>query len=112
MKTVLRLWDGVHERFYGVDTEEGPQPQGPGEALLVSLVRFLQPHIVVEVGTLYAQTTVCLAAALPPGGIVYTLELRPTDSMWEVIRFWGLEDRIKVVAGNSVQTIQTLKLRK
>jgi predicted O-methyltransferase YrrM len=113
MRTLI-LTDGVNERRYDVDPEVGPVPQGSAERLLVDLVAFLQPAVVVEVGTLYAQTAVCLAAALPPSGVLYTIERHPLPSLWEVVDYWTphipamREGRFHVMIGPSAEVIPQL----
>lgn len=90
-----------------IDTDRPPAPEGDAEALIVSLVRMLQPMIAVEIGVMYGNTTVCIAWNMPPGGVVYGLDLRP-ECAKPLIEAWGLQDRIRMVGGNSLETAKDL----
>lgn len=101
---LVRLPDGTSIH---VDPSLPPSPQDKEHELIVLLVQMLRPQIAVEVGSLYGNTTVCMAYALPPGGRVWSLDLH-TEWADAVIDAYGLRDRIVQVRGDSRQTIPTL----
>ena len=93
--------------FLEVDPSLPPFPEGATEALVGILVKLLQPKIAVEIGMLYGLTTALMAYNMPPGGVLYGLDLMP-DSARPVIDAYGLSDRVVVVGGDSAKTIPTL----
>ena len=101
----IRLLEGYGER--DVDLAVGPKPHYPEAKILVTLVKLLRPHIVVEVGVLVADTTVAMAWHLPEGGKVYGVDV-DIERPRQLIDAWGLWDRIELLGGLSHVVIPTL----
>lgn len=70
----------------------------------------LRARRVLEVGTLGAYSTICLASALPADGVVVTLELEPRHA--EVARAnlsrAGLADRVELRVGPAADSLEAL----
>lgn len=75
--------------------------------LVVALARVLRPKVIVEVGVLYAETTVRLAEACPEA-VVYGLELNiQPEARANIAASWAAE-RIELIEGDSRQTVNSL----
>lgn len=59
----------------------------PGEhyKLLASIVRNLQPAVVVELGTHLGYSALCMKKFMPAGGIVHTFDIIPWDKFGDTI---------------------------
>ncbi|UOZ04974.1 O-methyltransferase [Amycolatopsis sp. WQ 127309] len=78
--------------------------------LLALLVGLSGARSVLEIGTFTGYSTLCMARALPPGGVVVTLDL---DGRWPAIGadYWqraGVAERIEVRIGDAAKTLVTL----
>jgi caffeoyl-CoA O-methyltransferase len=78
--------------------------------LLETLVAALAPRLVVEVGTYAGYSALAMAAALPPGGRVVTLELQDThaDFAQRHIDASPYADRIEIVRGPALASLAKL----
>ena len=78
--------------------------------LLAVLVAALQPKRVIEVGTAIGYSTLHMAEALGPEGVIVTLE-RDRRRIPQAWGFWdraGVADRIELVEGDALQTLPPL----
>lgn len=75
------------------------------------LVRIQRAERVLEIGTLGAYSTVCLARALPAHGRVVTLEANPAHAAVarENLRRAGVADRVDLREGRAIDTLPTLE---
>lgn len=75
--------------------------------LLEVLARAATPRRIVEIGTLAGYSGICLARALAPGGLLYTLEIDPAHA--EVARESfadaGVLDRVEIHVGLAYETL-------
>jgi predicted O-methyltransferase YrrM len=82
--------------------------------LLEVLVRITQAKRVLEIGTLGAYSTICMARALPKNGRIVTLEYEPRHA--EVaranLRNAGLLSRVDIRVGNAVDSLPALHREK
>jgi caffeoyl-CoA O-methyltransferase len=89
----------------------GMMTGGPEARLLQLLIRLGGARVVLEVGTFTGFGALAMAAALPPGGSVITLEIDEHNA--EVARRHIVEspyaDRIRLVVGDALQTIPRLE---
>ena len=81
--------------------------------LLKMLVSMIRPHLVLEVGTFTGYATLCIAEALPEGGMVHTVEI--DDELEDFIRK-GFDDspfadRIILHIGDVLETVPGLGLK-
>jgi predicted O-methyltransferase YrrM len=84
----------------------------PAEGCLLHiLARAVGARRILEIGTLGGYSTIWLARALPPGGIVVTLEAEPRHA--EVARAnvaqAGLAERVEVRVGRALDTLPALE---
>ena len=70
--------------------------------MLKMMVRMIRPQHILELGTFTGYSAICLASALPEGGILDTLELNDEleDLILEGFSKAGLEDRIRLHIGD------------
>lgn len=81
--------------------------QGQFMALLVKLMRARR---LLEIGTFTGYSALCMAAALPPGGLLVACDVSP---QWTEVarRFWaeaGVADRIELRLGPALETLRAL----
>jgi predicted O-methyltransferase YrrM len=79
--------------------------------LLAVLVAALQAQRIIEVGTAIGYSTLHMAQALGPGGVIVTLE-RDEQRIAKAREFWtraGVADRIELVEGDALQTLPKLE---
>ena len=79
--------------------------------LLAVLVAALQAQRIIEVGTAIGYSTLHMAQALGPGGVIVTLE-RDEQRIAQAREFWtraGVADRIELVEGDALQTLPNLE---
>ena len=79
--------------------------------LLAVLVAALQAQRIIEVGTAIGYSTLHMAQALGPGGVIVTLE-RDEERIAQAREFWtraGVADRIQLVEGDALQTMPNLE---
>ncbi|HEV7752580.1 MAG TPA: O-methyltransferase [Baekduia sp.] len=78
--------------------------------LLETLVFALRPRLVVEVGTYAGYSALAMAAALPPGGRVVTLELEEAhaDFAQRHVDASPYADRIEIVRGPALESLARL----
>ncbi len=79
-------------------------------ALLAMLTRLVGARIAVEVGTFTGYSSICIARALPPDGVLHTLDRHVG---WTAIarRYWeraGVTDRIMLHLGDALEGLQAL----
>ena len=84
---------------------------GPeGGRLLGMMVRMLAPKRVLEIGTFTGYSAICLASALPDGGLLDALEIN--DELEDLIREGfaraGVADRIHLHFGDALKLLPTL----
>jgi caffeoyl-CoA O-methyltransferase len=109
--TPLPAWmDRLHEEA----ARELPYPSmlsGPVVGrLLETLVFIARPRLVVEVGTYAGFSALAMAAALPPGGRVVTLELDDVhaDFAQRHVDASDHADRIEIVRGPALESLAAL----
>lgn len=82
--------------------------------LLQLLVRITQARRVLEIGTLGAYSTICMARALPKGGRIVTLEYEPRHA--EIaranLRNAGLLNRVDIRVGAALDSLPVLHAEK
>jgi caffeoyl-CoA O-methyltransferase len=78
--------------------------------LLETLVFLARPQLVVEVGTYAGFSALAMAAALPPGGRIVTLELEDAhaDFAQRHIDASGYADRIEIRRGPALESLDAL----
>jgi predicted O-methyltransferase YrrM len=79
--------------------------------LLATLVRAVQPRLVLEVGTAIGCSTLHMARELDAGARIVTLERDP-ERIAQARGFWardGVEDRIELVEGDALGSIEELE---
>lgn len=78
--------------------------------LLAMMVRMLRPQRVLEIGTFTGYSAICLASALPEGGILDALEIN--DELEDLIREGfdraGVGGRIRLQFGDALQILPDL----
>ena len=98
----------AHRRFADV----GPNIEVSNDtgALLATLVRASGARRILEVGTLFGYSAVCMARALPEDGHLDTLELvdAHADFAEALFRDAGLADRIHVHRGPALESLDAL----
>jgi caffeoyl-CoA O-methyltransferase len=102
------------DRLHAEAATELPYPamlSGPVVGrLLETLVFALRPRLVVEVGTYAGYSALAMAAALPPGGRVVTLEIADAhaDFAQRHIDASPYADRVEVVRGPALEALAAL----
>ena len=78
--------------------------------LLETISAMLQPHRILELGTFTGYSSICLASGLPEGGRLDALEINDEleDLIREGYRRAGVEDRIRLMIGDSKDLMPTL----
>jgi caffeoyl-CoA O-methyltransferase len=105
---------GWMDALYAEAAAELPYPamlSGPVVGrLLETLVFALRPRLVVEVGTYAGYSALAMAAALPPGGRVVTLELEDAhaDFAQRHVDASPYGDRIEIVRGPALASLAQL----
>ena len=99
------------ERESWLRTSHGRQIAGPTlGALLRHIILMLRPQRVLEIGTFSGYSTIWIAAALPEGGHIDTIEVN--DEMEDLIREGfdraGVAERIRLVIGDALDILPTL----
>jgi O-methyltransferase len=77
---------------------------------LALLVRLVDARVAVEIGTYTGYSALCMARALPPGGLLTTCDI--TDR-WPLVAadYWrraGVDDRIEVLIGDARDSLAKL----
>ncbi|APR98312.1 O-methyltransferase [Wolbachia endosymbiont of Folsomia candida] len=85
----------------------------PEEAKLLSLfIKINKVKNIVEVGTLYGYSSICMAKALPDDGHVYTIENNPEHS--EIARknfsAFNLNNKITLIEGDALEKLNELSI--
>ena len=96
------------ERESWLRTSHGRMVAGPEVgALLNLLVRELRPSRVLELGTFTGYSTIWMAAALPEGGRLDTLEINDEleDLIRKAFRRAGVADRVRLVIGDALDIL-------
>lgn len=86
---------------------------GPSEARLVELfLRMIHAERVVEIGTLAGYSALRMAAALPPGGKLWSIEADPDFARVARanIEAGGYADRVEVVVGKALDVLPSLEV--
>ncbi|MGC9359205.1 MAG: O-methyltransferase, partial [Anaerolineae bacterium] len=104
--------DPVHRWVLGETERRGlPAIQITPEQgrLLNLLARLLGAKRIVEVGTLTGYSGIWLARALPPDGLLVTLERNPEHASLarEAFARAGVADRVRLLEGPAVETLST-----
>ena len=75
------------------------------------LVRLTQPKRVLEIGTLGAYSTICMARALPVGGRIVTIEYSPrhAEVARKNLKTAGVFDRVDLRLGPALQILPMLQ---
>ncbi|WP_264339524.1 MULTISPECIES: O-methyltransferase [unclassified Wolbachia] len=87
---------------------------GPEEGKLLSL--FIKIHkikSIVEIGTLYGYSSICMAKALLEDGHIYTIENNPQYSRIAKKNFsaFNLSDKITLIEGNALEKLNELSAK-
>lgn len=85
----------------------------PYHVLLEILCRIRKPQTALEVGTFTGYATVTLARALPPEGILVSIErdLRLQKPILEHLRKAGVLDRVRIFWGDALEVLPVLPYR-
>jgi len=80
-------------------------------AFLALLVKTMGARRILEVGTLGAYSTICMARALPEGGEIISLEVSAKHARVseENIAHAGLSSKARIILGPALETLPTLK---
>lgn len=105
--------DAPLERAFTAPEQEGMPAimLGPSEArLLELLLRMIRAERVVEIGTLAGYSALRMAAALPPGGKLWSIEMDPAHAQVARanIAAAGYGDRVEVVVGSALELLPDL----
>lgn len=81
--------------------------------LLCMFIKMIGAKNVLEIGTLTGYSSIWMARALPPEGKITTLELSPEHAEEAKSNFKraGLQDKIELVYGKALESLDTLKDR-
>lgn len=105
---LYRLWRATNTRLVHGRMASG-HVQGQLLRMLVGMVR---PRRILEVGTFSGYSALAMAAALPPGGELYTFEVN--DEMEDFARGWfdasPYGSRIRFTVGDALTIVPTLGL--
>lgn len=105
---LYRLWRATNTQFVRGRMASG-HVQGQLLRMLVGMVR---PRRVLEVGTFSGYSALAMAAALPPGGELYTFEVN--DEMEDFARGWfdasPYGSRIRFTVGDALTLVPALGL--
>lgn len=79
--------------------------------LLEVLARAAQAKKIVEIGTLAGLSGVCLARALPEGGVLHTFEFEPkhAEVARESFRKAGVEKKVKIHVGAALKNLPAIE---
>jgi caffeoyl-CoA O-methyltransferase len=103
---------GLEAAFTAPGTTGLPAIQvGPSEGKLVGmLASLIGAKKIVEIGTLAGYSGIWLARALPPGGVLVTLENDPAAAAVAAENFAraGVADRVRIVVGDAVESLPSL----
>jgi len=103
------------DRLHAEAATELPYPSmlsGPVVGrLLETLVFVMRPRLVVEVGTYAGYSALAMAAALPPGGRLVTLEIADAhaDFAQRHVDASPLADRIEILRGPALASLERLE---
>lgn len=72
----------------------------------------LQPQNILEIGTFTGYASICLAKGLASNGILYTIDINEEleDIAKKYFEKAGLQNKIKILAGNALQIIPQLDI--
>jgi len=107
--------DPVH-RWVLTETERRGLPAiqiTPEQGRLLNLLaRLLDAKRIIEIGTLTGYSGIWLARALPPDGLLITLERNPKHASLarEAFARAGIADRVRVLEGPAAETLASLAL--
>ena len=84
---------------------------GPYQGTLLRLVSaMIQPVRALEIGTFTAYTSICIAQAMPEGGVLHTIEVN--DELAWLIRSHlqqaGVEQKVQLHIGDAARVIPTI----
>jgi predicted O-methyltransferase YrrM len=74
---------------------------------LEMICRMLQPKRILEIGTFTGYSAIAMAGGLPPGGLLYTIEINEEreEMIQKYIALAGMKDKIKLLIGDAVKII-------
>ncbi len=87
---------------------------GPEEGKLLSLfIKIQKIKSIVEIGTLYGCSSICMAKALLEDGHIYTIENNPQYSRIAKKNFsaFNLSDKITLIEGNALEKLSELSAK-
>lgn len=87
---------------------------GPEEGKLLSLfIKIQKIKSIVEIGTLYGYSSICMAKALLKDGHIYTIENNPQHSRIAKKNFsaFNLSDKITLIEGDALEKINELSAK-
>jgi len=103
--------DEVLKEIERIAAEEGIPIVGPIKGrFLGELTRKHKPQRALEIGTAIGYSAILIAANLPPGGHLETVELSPRSAEQAArnLQKAGLEDKVSVIAGDALTVVPTL----
>ncbi|MDD9336561.1 MAG: O-methyltransferase [Wolbachia sp.] len=86
----------------------------PEEGKLLSLfIKLCKIKNIVEVGTLYGYSSICMAKAIPENGHIYTIENNPEHSQIAKKNFdsLNLNNKITLIEGNALKKLNVLSTK-
>lgn len=77
---------------------------------LEMISKLLQPHRILEIGTMIGYSSICLAKGLSKNGVLHTIEMREQDAFIAQQNFVkaGLNHQIQLHLGNALEIIPQL----
>lgn len=86
---------------------------GPEEGKLLSLfIKIQKIKSIVEIGTLYGYSSICMAKALLKDGHIYTIENNPQHSrIAKNFSAFNLSDKITLIEGDALEKINELSAK-
>lgn len=104
---LLRELREITQQFGDDAVMEIPDNQG---TLLTMLTSWIAPRAALEIGTFTGHSSICIARGLPSESHLWCLDANPT---WTAVAqtFWqraGLDDRITLVLGDALATLDQL----
>ena len=81
--------------------------------MLEMIVRMIKPKVVLEIGTYTGYSAISMARALPPEGVLHTIEINDElrDICMEYINKAGMQDKIVLHTGDALEIMNKLNLR-
>ncbi|CUH97425.1 hypothetical protein P22_3555 [Propionispora sp. 2/2-37] len=82
-----------------------------GASLLLQAILARQPHVILEIGSAIAYSTLLMAMCMPPGASIITIEINDDriETAQEYIARSGFASRIQLIQGDAAVVLPTLQ---